>query len=303
MFSTACERGAMFTKHLLVVKAFADNRATCAVGTVTHINADGWALTANHIIADYLQSMKDMAAWQAHELAETKIAADPVLDDKEKGRATRRLKPPDKKLPRRVLLAEDGAATTFSTIYQFPAIDLAVVRIANFNANTVPGFPTFFSGKGRSPVGVSLCKLGFPFPEVALTYNRAKDSFDLGAGTQIPLFPLEGILTRWVQVNIPPGTTDPDAGGFTFPKRMIESSTPGLMGQSGGPWLDTRGRLWGIQSQTRSIPLGFDVKIPNTKPPQQLHQFVHLGWAASTDAILPILATLQVSVAVDDTWP
>jgi S1-C subfamily serine protease len=45
-----------------------------------------------------------------------------------------------------------------------------------------------------------------------------------------------------------------------YPLSYIETSTPGLRGQSGGPIFDTQGTIWGIQVKTSHYPLGFNQK-------------------------------------------
>lgn len=45
----------------------------------------------------------------------------------------------------------------------------------------------------------------------------------------------------------------------------IETSTPGLKGQSGGPLFDKNGDIIGIQSITRHLHLGFDIENKEVK--------------------------------------
>jgi hypothetical protein len=61
-----------------------------------------------------------------------------------------------------------------------------------------------------------------------------------------------------------------------FPLLWIETSNPGLKGQSGGPIFDTDGTVWGIQSNTFPYPTGFDPEDPNAKG-KKLHQFLNAG--------------------------
>ena len=73
---------------------------------------------------------------------------------------------------------------------------------------------------------------------------------NLPAGTfPMVFFPNEGILTRILC-------------GEDGQPRFIETSNPGLMGQSGGPIFETRGTLWGVQSHTSHLPLGFSPGVP-----------------------------------------
>ena len=44
----------------------------------------------------------------------------------------------------------------------------------------------------------------------------------------------------------------------------LETSSAGLLGQSGGPIFDIDGTVWAMQSRTTHLPLGFAPKV-NTK--------------------------------------
>lgn len=61
-----------------------------------------------------------------------------------------------------------------------------------------------------------------------------------------PRFPIDGIITRHLL----------DDNGVAG----IELSTPGLRGQSGGPLFDVDGKIYGMQSMTHHLHLGFDIK-------------------------------------------
>jgi hypothetical protein len=46
-----------------------------------------------------------------------------------------------------------------------------------------------------------------------------------------------------------------DAAPANRKVKFIETSTPGLRGQSGGPLFDAKGEIWGIQSRTNFLEL------------------------------------------------
>lgn len=97
--------------------------------------------------------------------------------------------------------------------------------------------------------GTSLCKLGFPFHSNEPTFDEQK-GFVLPPGSfPIPIFPIDGIYTRTVNIE--------SNGAKPYPLMFIETSTPGLRGQSGGPIFDVNGAIWAIQSQTHHLKLGF----------------------------------------------
>src|SRR5690606_28155165 len=128
-------------------------------------------------------------------------------------------------------------------------------------------------------IGTSLCKLGYPFYDVMAQYEEGKNMFQFDPSIfPIPRFPIEGIYTRNIllekgkEINIQP--------------KFIETSTPGLRGQSGGPTFDTDGRIWAIQSQTRHLPLGFTPKVKKDNKEVEENQFLNVGWGAHVESIL-----------------
>lgn len=74
-----------------------------------------------------------------------------------------------------------------------------------------------------------------------------------------------------------------------YEKKFIETSTPGLRGQSGGPIFDTEGNIWAIQSQTISLPLGFSPKLKKGKKETIEHQFINVGIGVHPDIITQFL--------------
>jgi len=115
---------------------------------------------------------------------------------------------------------------------------------------------------------------------VVLTEHRYDATADrFAVDTEMPFFPLEGMFTR--VIHGPPGD---------LPVLFIETSAPGLMGHSGGPLLDIHGRVWGIQSKTSHLPLGFrdEIVVAGEKikvPPQ----FINLGQAVHPETLTALL--------------
>ena len=140
--------------------------------------------------------------------------------------------------------------------------------------------------------GRSLCRLGFPFHAVGATFDEARGVFELEPGAlPIPRFPNEGIMTRFMQA--------PDAG-VPYPVSFIETSSPGLRGQSGGPLFDADGHVWGIQSRTNHVLLGFDPQIEVGGTTVTEHQFMNVGVATASETVLGLLGGLGATVATSD---
>ena len=104
--------------------------------------------------------------------------------------------------------------------------------------------------------------------------------------TRVVRFPIEGMVTRHL------ASPDGKIAG-------IELSTPGLRGQSGGPLFDKDGIIYGMQSMTNHLHLGFDMmnqemisggkRITITNQP-----CLHVGHCVHVDLIKEFLKTNHV---------
>lgn len=257
MFSTAFTIARDFTKPVVI--AWVNDQGVCSSGLGTHVfvNSDGWVLTAWHII----QQLKDLeAAMVATKAYETEIDAilnnKALLPDQRRKKARQLAVPP--------LKVKNFAAWWGADPWKWEraegvlGADLALVKLKDFDSAAVPRYPTFKDPSRDLVPGTGLCRLGFPFQEVKPTYDVATGGFNLGS-VNFCFFPNEGILTRQLEVSDTPG--DPN-GRVAF----IETSSPGLRGQSGGPIFDQQGTIWGIQSHTGHLDLGFSPPQPNGKP-------------------------------------
>lgn len=70
----------------------------------------------------------------------------------------------------------------------------------------------------------------------------------------------------------------------------VELSTPGLRGQSGGPLFDKDGLVYGMQSCTISLPLGFDqenreINVKGVKKKVNDYSFIHLGRCVTVELL------------------
>jgi hypothetical protein len=88
-----------------------------------------------------------------------------------------------------------------------------------------------------------------------------------------------------------------DAAGNQVAK-FIETSTPGLRGQSGGPLFDVDGKVWGIQSRTNHYDLGFAPTVKEGGRSLMEHQFLNTSWSADIDEIVQIAVANGVSLSI-----
>ena len=127
--------------------------------------------------------------------------------------------------------------------------------------------------------GRRLCKLGFPLHRIEPVYDEKANTFTMPEGSvPLPLFPMEGMFTRVVNTRAP-------GSGDGEPSTFIETSTPSLVGQMGGPVFDADGVVWGIQSHTMHHAFGFRPPVPGGTAGDFEHQFLNIGLAVHAAVI------------------
>jgi len=247
MFSKAYQKATKYTRPVIVSRRQADGTVVSGAGTYIIVNADGWIITAAHILDTLTRFQKDAAEIADYEAQKLQIENDPKLNSKQKRKTISRL-------PKK-----SDWITNYSYFWSVPGIgvnagianvvaDIAIARLEPFDPNSVQEYPVFRDMSRELLLGTSLCRLGFPFHEIKATFDDATKHFTLPNGTlPVPFFPNEGIHTRIAMITHSNGQT----------AKFIETSSPGLKGQSGGPIFDTDGVICGIQSRTAHLQLGF----------------------------------------------
>jgi hypothetical protein len=84
-------------------------------------------------------------------------------------------------------------------------------------------------------------------------------------------------------------------GQFNFPLKYIETSTPGLRGQSGGPTFDVEATIWAIQSSTMSYPLEFGTEAKGKQAEHLKNQYLNVGWGIHAETITSFLTANNVA--------
>lgn len=134
-----------------------------------------------------------------------------------------------------------------------PKYDLAIIKFHGFSHVLYKGHAVLAENGNAVQPGDFMCRLGYPFPEFTnYHYDTENDqiTWDSNGLRTTPRFPIEGMITRHIVGN------DREVMGF-------ELSTPGLRGQSGGPLFDKDGVIYGMQSMTNHLYLGFDMNNQN----------------------------------------
>jgi len=292
MFAKAYEMASRFTLPVIVSNRFYDETITSGLGSFIIINKEGWILTVAHLFRSKIKSENDLSEIRKFNEDKEKIINDPSLMDHQKKKKIKKLE--ESSIKQKWITnnsiwwgADDFRIEKFEINKE---LDLATGQIKNFDPGRVTGYPVF-RDPGTLKHGTSLCKLGFPFHKVESTFDAVKNSFILAPNVlPIPRFPLDGIFTRTIESG---KTKD---GRFDI--RLIETSSPGLMGQSGGPVFDVDGNVWAIQSRTMHISLGFEPSIKKQGKDVTENQFLNIGLGVHVQCILQFLDSLKIEYAI-----
>lgn len=265
MFSNAYEIASGYTYPVISSVRFNDNSVKSSLGSFVILNEEGWILTAAHILNSFVryQNQKKEISMQSDQI--NAIQNRIINHSFWWGR-------------------DNLNVETFHINFE---IDLAIGRLNHLPENLVKEYPKIINPQYIKP-GTSLCKLGYPFYNVKTSWNSKTEAFEIDPKVlPIPRFPLEGMYTR----NIIMGKSkDPK-----YKRKFIETSTPGLRGQSGGPIFDVYGRIWAIQSQTISLPLGFSPKLNKGNKETIEHQFINVGLGVHPEIIVQFLKEFGVN--------
>ncbi len=253
MFNKAYNIANKYTHPLIVAMRFFDGTVESGLGSFIVLNKEGWVITAAHNLgaAFMFNQHKDEM-----KIYDQKKAQNPELA-------------PNNKWITDFAILLSGQKINILESYIYQEHDLAFLRIDPQILHGQTIFPKIINSNTISP-GTSLCKLGFPFVEVRATFDKNTNSFILPPNLlPIPLFPIEGIYTR----NMKMGKSKDGTMDILF----LETSSPGLKGQSGGPIFDTDGNIYAIQSQNLTIPLGFKGSIEVNGQMIEENQFFNVG--------------------------
>lgn len=292
MFAEACKLAKEFTFPVISSIRLFDGTVSCSQGAFVPVNEDGWVLTTAHLWDRWWAFTKHQTERAHNEEESKRIELDSTLTVKQKRKYLARLRPDPKWITNHSWWW-GGDSIKLADVKPLKEVDLVVARLQPWRPNRVATYPTLKDPSRNMDTGTSLCKLGFPFHDIQATYDQAKATFVLQEGAvPCPLFPIEGIYTR-----------DASAGKTADGKYEIlflETSSPGLRGQSGGPTFDSKGTIWAIQSRTDSFPLGFNPKIKSGGREVEEHQVMNVGLGVHCQVITAFLRDLGISFKLSD---
>lgn len=280
MFAEALKKASQYTLPVIISEKIYSEQVRCSLGSFIILNEDGWILTSAHIIQILRNALQHQKEIDEYNRQKQQIEQNKVLNSKQRHKSLRQLKTnPEWIVKNAYWWGRDGV--TIKGFHHNDFYDIATGKLEPFNSQSISEYPVFMNPKNELLQGTSLCRLGFPFHGITASYDEKKDAFELAPGSlPVPRFPIEGIHTRVAQ------TLDKPSGKIA---KFIETSSPGLRGQSGGPIFDVYGRVWGLQSRTIHLNLGFNPKIKQGLQEIEAHQFLSVGLGTHVENIIEFL--------------
>lgn len=289
MFKKAVAQASKFTFPVVMSRTSVNGECGCGNGAFVVLNNQGWVITAGHIVDQFLKLQEEEKKVAEHRSAVERIRQDVDLSEKERRHALQRLGKLAGSLTEHAAVWWADVGSDVETIVRLPGMDFAAVKLSNFDQSKVSAYPLLKDREADLQAGTSLCKLGFPFCSETPTFDANTKEFRYQNGKPAMLkFPIDGILTRLQSVQV----VDQHGNALqsNFPLINVETSSPGLLGQSGGPIFDTEGHIYALQAFTSHTPLGFSPSIAVNGTKHVEHQFINLGLGPSSVSIAGLLA-------------
>ena len=288
MFAKACERVYKFTRPLIISTRTVDGTVASSCGTFIIINPEGWILTAGHLFDSFVKYQQDMKKIKEVEEINARKASMAV--------------PGAMTLPDTIQLDPKwitnhsfwwgGDGLRITSVYVNREIDIALAKLDGFRPDMVQEYPIFRDPDTMRP-GTSICRTGFPFANIATDFDEGSKSFRIRNGVlPLPFFPNDGIHTRNVLKQ-----NKSKEGNYDM--LYVETSTPGLKGQSGGPIFDTNGHIYAMQVQTNHIPLGFHPISEYDGKSIVENQFLNVGIGVHGKLLQQIMRDHHISFKVE----
>jgi len=284
MFVSAIEKVNNFTRPIHTITRTYAGLISPGTATFFFVNEEGVAITCKHVMDIIAQTDAINHHYNAF-----KIERDRLVKDHSYTANLQALEQKYNMWAETLIQLKNAFRNSFDLVtgfqwYMHPTLDLAILKFNGFNQKFYNSHATFVSDPRKVKQGRSLCRLGYPFPEFNnFSYDHYTDDIEWNnIGVQdSPSFPIDGIITRYGAV----------PGGQVA---SIEMSTPGLRGQSGGPLFDVDGLVYGMQSMTQHLHLGFDIhelEIINngTRAKVSNYPFLHVGHCVHVDRIKDFL--------------
>lgn len=273
MFAEACRKAAEYTRPVVISTRLQSGEVRTECGSFVILNRDGWFVTAGHLYDSLVKYQGDQ-----NKISEINSLNESRQQDPDAPSNEIKLDP-EFITNHSMWWGWDG--TRVEEAFVNRQVDIAVGRLAGFDPSWVKEYPVLRDPDTLCP-GTSICRMGFPFVGIASSFDEEKGMFRIPAiPSKEVIFPNDGIHTRTVSN----GRTADDKYECLY----VETSTPGLKGQSGGPIFDREGHLYAIQVQTRHIPLDLHPTAIYDGQTMVENQFMNVGMGVHIRIVRSIL--------------
>lgn len=291
MFAKGYETARRFTHPVIISTRKYNGQVNCGLGAFMTINDEGWIITTAHLFDSFFHYRQHQEQLEKYKQMVDEINMNALLDQRQKKKKINHLKQfPGWIVNHSFWWNMDGVQ--IKDVKILGKGDIAVGRLEPFDKNRFPYYPVFKRPE-KMELARSLCKLGYPFHSVKASFENEKNRFVIDPSTfPIPLFPIEGIFTRKLTLG------KSDDGEYDL--LLLETSTPGLRGQSGGPIFDSEGMVWAMQSRTGHHPLGFSPKININGKEIEENQFLNTGIGVHGQLIIEFLNKNKIKFNLEE---
>ncbi|MBS3913624.1 MAG: trypsin-like peptidase domain-containing protein [Bacteroidetes bacterium] len=289
MFKDSIGIVANFTRPVhTILRTYGGKQIIPGAATLFFVNEEGYAITCKHVVQYLVNAQQFSDNFNSFKNERDKLTKDGKFSHLLKGLEMKYHLKSESEIQFKSTFVDCVDSLSGFTLHLHPTVDLAIIKFNDYNKLLYEGHAIFKKDSSQIKQGEFLCRLGFPFPEFNnFKYNETVDDIewtDSGA-SQSPIFPIEGMLTRFLADN-----------NQIF---GIEMSTPGLKGQSGGPLFNSSGIVYGMQFSTKHLHLGFDLVETEIIHENKLkkvtdYSFIHLGQCIHVDVIKAFLREKQV---------
>jgi Trypsin-like peptidase domain len=295
MFQAAIEKASTFTRPIHTITRTYGGLIIPGAGTFFFVNDSGVAITCKHI-SDMLPVAETINAnFNKFKAERLKLLNDNKYKNNLMGLEAKYKYNKDATVQLKYNFLNCFDKISEITCHAHPTLDLAIMEFKGFDKILYNSHAKFLRDSSLIRQGKSLCRLGFPFPEFNnFKHNTEADDIEwtTTGKADSPSFPIDGIVTRLI-ADAPDNITG------------IEMSTPGLRGQSGGPLFDSNGTVYGMQSATKHLHLGFEIKdqevVTDTKKMKVSNSpFLHVGVCVHVDKIKEFLKEKNISFSETD---